>query len=57
VALRAILERIERNGYDVFSRRAATTKADKLRTAAILWAAERRGAPRSLVDLTHQREG
>lgn len=46
----AILERIEANDYDVFSRRAATSKAFKLRTAARLWAAARVGAQPPLVD-------
>ncbi|HZQ36949.1 MAG TPA: squalene/phytoene synthase family protein, partial [Dehalococcoidia bacterium] len=49
----AILERIERNDYDVFRRRAATSKAYKLRTAAAVWAAERFGTPRPLVRPTH----
>jgi len=34
----AILDRIEANDYDVFTRRAATSKAFKLRTAAAIWA-------------------
>jgi len=45
----AILQRIEANGYDVFHRRAATTKTYKLRTAAAMWAAERLGRPLPLI--------
>lgn len=52
----AILERIERNGYDVFSRRAATSRAYKLRTATAVWAGERFGAPRPLVGLAEPSE-
>lgn len=52
----AILERIERNGYDVFSRRAATSTPYKLRTAAAVWAAERFGTPHPLVQPLEQPE-
>jgi phytoene synthase len=45
----AILQCIEANGYDVFHRRAATTRAYKLRTAAAMWAAERVGRPLPLI--------
>lgn len=41
----AILERIEANGYDVFSRRARTSKTFKLRTAAATWARTRSETP------------
>ncbi len=52
----AILERIERNGYDVFAQRAATSKAYKLRTAATIWAAERLRSPQPLVRGVEQPE-
>ncbi len=52
----AILDRIERNGYDVFSRRAATSTPYKLRIAAEVWAAERFGRPRPLVRPIEQPE-
>ncbi len=52
----AILDRIERNGYDVFSRRAATSTPYKLRIAAEVWATERCGMPRPLVRPLEQPE-
>ena len=45
----AILDRIEANGYDVFSRRAATSKPYKLRIAAATWLRDRLGSPAPLV--------
>ncbi|MHB8575751.1 MAG: phytoene/squalene synthase family protein [Dehalococcoidia bacterium] len=45
----AILERIEANGYDVFSRRARTSKPFKLWTAVTMLASSRVHAPVSLV--------
>ena len=45
----AILERIEANDYDVFSRRVRTSRAYKLRTAASLWASGRARSPQPLV--------
>ena len=45
----AILERIEANAYDVFSRRARTSKQFKLWTATTLWASSRVHSPVSLV--------
>lgn len=48
----AILERIEANDFDVFSRRARTSKAYKLRTAAGLWAAARVHSAPPLVRVT-----
>ncbi|HEY7293973.1 MAG TPA: phytoene/squalene synthase family protein [Dehalococcoidia bacterium] len=52
----AILERIERNGYDVFTRRATTSKAYKLGTAATIWAAGRLHSPCPLVPHSPPRE-
>ncbi len=45
----AILERIEANGYDVFQRRAATSKSYKLRVAGSSWLSDRLGRPAPLV--------
>lgn len=51
-----ILKRVESNRHDVFTRRAATSKPYKLRTAAGVWAAERFGTPRPLVRPLEQPE-
>jgi phytoene synthase len=42
VLYRRILQKIEDNAYDVFSRRARTSKGEKLWTAARLWISENR---------------